>query len=72
MTKYSLNPISEILIQFNPQNIYSVKSLKYLFNPISELFIQSNHRNIYSIYSVKYRSACKILFFQHILISYGR
>ena len=42
MTKYSLNPISEILIQFNLRNIYSVKLLKYLFNPI----IQFNHLTI--------------------------
>ena len=46
MTKYSLNPISEILIQFNLRNIYSVKSLKYLFNPITEIFVQFNHLTI--------------------------
>ena len=46
MTKYLLIPTSEILIQFNLRNIYSVKSLKYLFNPITEIFIQFNYLTI--------------------------
>ena len=45
--RYLFNPITEIFIQSNHGNIYSIS--KYSFNPITEIFIQSNHKNIYSI-----------------------
>ena len=63
-SEYLFNPITEIFIQSNHEDIYSIQSRKYLFNPITEIFIQSvkysfnpiteifiqsNHQNDYSI-----------------------
>ena len=68
-SEYLFNPITEIFIQSNHEDIYSIQSRKYLFNPITEIFIQSvkysfnpiteifiqsNHEDIYSIQSRKY------------------